>query len=338
MTAPSLPRNALAKPRSVRAARADRKPAWAWLRRAVVAGFLIVVAVLMVRYARGIDWSGVWRSIRGLPGMAIGIAAALAATSHLLYSSFDLIGKRYTGHALPSARVVQIGLVSYAFNLNMGSTVGGIGFRLRLYTQLGLAAADIVRILTLSMVSNWLGYMLLAGLVFTFSPLDLPVGWRLEGDELSLVGLGLLAVVAGYVLLSVKARRRSWTIRGHELIVPPWRMAAAQIAISAVNWSLIAGALYVLLQGRVPYFDVLSVFLLAAMAGLIIRVPGGLGVLEAVFIALLSHRVPETELLAALLAYRAIYYFAPLAVASLLYLRLETSARGVTAPGAPPAD
>ena len=43
--------------------------------------------------------------------------------------------------------------------------------------------------------------------------------------------------------------------------------------------------------------------LLAAVAGLIAHVPGNLGVLEAVFVGLLGHRVPPHLLLAALLGY-----------------------------------
>ena len=39
--------------------------------------------------------------------------------------------------------------------------------------------------------------------------------------------------------------------------------------------------------------------------------------------ALLSHRAPAAPLVAALLAYRAVYYLAPLAIAALAYLRAE---------------
>jgi len=42
-----------------------------------------------------------------------------------------------------------------------------------------------------------------------------------------------------------------------------------------------------------------------------------------VFVALLSHRVPESELIASLLMYRTIYYFVPLAIATVGYLLLE---------------
>jgi len=329
MTARSLPRHGL---RSIRAADPGergvrRKPWWPWLRRGIVAAFLVAVAVLMIRYARNIDWQEVWHTMVTLPKGVLLVAACFAAASHALYSCFDLIGRHYTGHTLPARKVMQIGFISYAFNLNMGSTVGGIGFRLRLYSRLGLRYGTIARVLTLSMLTNWLGYLLLAGSVFALSPLDLPPAWKLDGDELSLVGLGLVAVAVAYLVLCARSSKRSWTVRGHELLLPPWRMAVVQMGVSAVNWMLIAAAIYTVLQGKVPYGTVLAVFLLAAMAGLIIRVPGGLGVLEAVFIALLSHRVPETQLLGALLGYRALYYMVPLAIASLLYLRMELHAR-----------
>lgn len=55
------------------------------------------------------------------------------------------------------------------------------------------------------------------------------------------------------------------------------------------------------------------------------HVPAGLGVLEAVFVALLAHRVPQGELLAALLAYRAIY-LAPLAIAAALFFVVDAEA------------
>jgi glycosyltransferase 2 family protein len=289
--------------------------------------FAALVLVLMVRYARGIDWHEVWHTLVNLPASTLLATGALAIVSHLLYSGFDLIGRHYTGHKLRTRDVVQVALASYAFNLNFGSTVGGIGFRLRLYSRLGLHYAQIVRVVTLSMLSNWLGYLLLAGAVFALSPLDLPPSWRLDGDELSLIGIALVALAVAYVVLCTTAKKRSLRIRGHEVILPPWRTALVQLALSATNWAVIAFAIYTVLQGRVPYFTVLSVFLLAAMAGLIVRVPGGLGVLEAVFIALLSHRVPEGQLLGALLGYRALYYMLPLAAALLLYLRMEWRAR-----------
>ena len=97
--------------------------------------------------------------------------------------------------------------------------------------------------------------------------------------------------------------------------------------MSCLNWSLMAGVVYILLQQRVAYTDVLAVLLIGAVAGVIAHVPAGLGIFEFVFVALLSHVVSEGQLIAALLGYRAIYYIVPLMVASLLYLVMEIHAR-----------
>jgi uncharacterized membrane protein YbhN (UPF0104 family) len=130
-----------------------------------------------------------------------------------------------------------------------------------------------------------------------------------------------------YIVACVRLGDHVWTVRGHELYLPPWRMALLQMLVSCVNWSLMAGIIYVLLQGSVEYTDVLTVLLVGAIAGVVAHVPAGLGVFEFVFIALLSHVVPEGRLLAALLGYRAIYYIVPLMAASLLYLAMEIHAK-----------
>jgi uncharacterized membrane protein YbhN (UPF0104 family) len=103
--------------------------------------------------------------------------------------------------------------------------------------------------------------------------------------------------------------------------------------MAVTNWMVMGAILFTLLQGKVGYPAVLSVLLVAAVAGVITHVPAGLGVLEAVFIALLSHKVPEGQLLAALLTYRAIYYIGPLLLAAGLYLFVEARARKDSAPG-----
>jgi len=329
MNTRSLPRNALAKPptESTTVKAAGKHAWWPWLRRLVVFGFLATVVVLLVRYARGVDWDEVLRSMKALPVSTLLLAGAFAALSHTLYSCFDLIGRQYTGHRMPAWRVMQTAFVSYAFNLNMGSTVGGVGMRLRLYPRFGVEYADVARILTLSMLSNWLGCLLVAGVLFMVVPLALPPDWKLDNEGLRLLGIGLFAAALSYLLLCRLSRTRSWTIRGHELILPAWRMSLVQAGLSATNWCVVGAVIWTLLQGRIDYPSVLAVLFIAAMAGLIVRVPAGLGVLEAVFIALLSHRVPEAQMLGALLAYRGIYYIAPLGVAAVMYVTMEMAAR-----------
>jgi uncharacterized membrane protein YbhN (UPF0104 family) len=306
-------------------------PWWPWLKNACLVGCIAFVVFLLVRYARHVDWAKVMQSMRALPPAVLLKAILLAAVSHLVYSLLDLVGRHYTGHHLAARKVMQVSFTSYAFNLNLGSLVGGIGFRYRLYSRLGLRPGQITRIVTLSMITNWLGYILLAGLVFSFAPLQLPPDWKIDSEGLQLVGAALLALEIVYLGLAAFSKKRSFKIRGYEVPIPTLKVAGAQLGVSCTHWMFMAAVPWALLQGQVDYPTALSVLLLASIAGVMLHVPAGLGVTEAVYVALLSHRIPVHELIGALLAFRAIFYLMPLAAGALLYLKVEVRTRNKAA-------
>ncbi|CAN5530195.1 lysylphosphatidylglycerol synthase domain-containing protein [soil metagenome] len=304
-----------------------RQAWWPWLKRGATTVFLGLVCYLLVSQARAIEWDKVLSSLQNYPLSASWGAVALAAASYLLYSCFDLLGRHYTGHTLRAATVMTITFVSYAFTLNLGSPVGAVAFRYRLYSRLGLAMGTITRVMSFSILANWMGYLLLAGLVFSLRPPALPDSWRIDASQLRLIGLLLLALALAYLGACAFSRQRSFSLRGHGIELPSLRLAGLQIGMGVANWLLMSGILFVLLQHRIDFFSVASVLLLAAVAGLITHIPGNLGVLEAVFVALLSHRMPQHELLAGLVAYRVIYYLVPLLIASVIYLLMEAKAK-----------
>lgn len=303
------------------------RPWWPGLKRVLTCAFFALVAWLIVKHARQIEWSDVFVAMQRYTTPTLLAAAALALASHAVYGSYDVLGRHYAGHDLRIRQVIGVTFVSYAFNLNFGSLVGGFAFRYRLYSRLGLDTAVITRVLALSLTTNWLGYLALGGTLFLLRPLELPPDWKLGSGGLRWLGASMLATSLAYLALCAFARRRSFNLRGHDFTLPGARLALLQLALSMLNWALIGGVVFMLLQRQIDYPTVLAVLLVAAVAGVIAHVPAGLGVLEAVFVALLSHRVPTTELLAALLTYRAIYYLAPLAVAVPLYLTMEARAR-----------
>lgn len=302
---------------------------WPIAKRVLTILFFGLVAWLLFRQAREIEWATVWTSVRALPHAMLGLGALLALASHVLYSTFDLFGRHLTGHGLGTGRVMLVTFISYAFNLNLSALVGGFAFRYRLYGRLGLSNAVITRVLTMSLLTNWLGYIVLAGTVFLFRPLPLPPDWKLGNEGLQILGGVLLAVAFAYTVACAASKKRKWMVRGREVTLPSWRIAGLQLALSCTNWLLIAGILYVLLQQRVAYPAVLSVLLIAAVAGVISHVPAGIGVLEATFVTLLAHQVPKGELLGALLAYRTLYYLGPLIVATATYLFVEARAKAL---------
>jgi uncharacterized membrane protein YbhN (UPF0104 family) len=301
--------------------------AWPWLRRALTALFFAGLALLLVERARALDWDSVGNALAAYDAETLAFAGLLAALSYGLYCGFDLFGRRYTGHRLTTGAVVSTAFVSYAFNLNLGALVGGVGFRYRLYSRYGLDAATITRVLGLSMVSNWLGYLPLAGAVFASGVVSLPPQFRVGEMALQALGLLLLLAAPAYLALCAFSSRRYWRVRGLRIDLPHAPLACAQLLLSIANWLTIAGVVWVLLGAGVAYPAVLAALLLGAIAGVLTHVPAGLGVLEAVFLTMLAGRLPEAPILAALLAYRAIYYLLPGLVALLIYLGLEAKAR-----------
>lgn len=293
--------------------------------------FALLVLALLAWAARRVPWAEVGSSLQALPPTVLAGAAVPALLSHLIYSCYDLFGRAWTGHAVPRWLVFRITFISYAFNLNLGSLVGALALRLRLYAQEGLKQEQIVRILALSLTTNWLGYGLLGGGLFLLRLVAPPTDWRLGAAALQGLGGLLWLLVTGYLVLCARGRSLNW--RSHRLVPPPLHMALAQLSLSNLNWMCMAAVVFVLLQGAVPYLQLLATLLVAAMAGVLVHVPAGLGVLEAVFIALLGQQVPTAYLLAALLAYRALYYLAPLLLASTMYFALE--ARRQTGAGRP---
>ncbi|MHB1248544.1 MAG: UPF0104 family protein, partial [Polaromonas sp.] len=89
---------------------------WPWLKRGAIILFFAVVATLLISQARSIDWGQVLKALKNYPLTAVWAAVALTLASFALYSCFDLLGRRYTGHALGTPTVMLTTFVSYAFN------------------------------------------------------------------------------------------------------------------------------------------------------------------------------------------------------------------------------
>ncbi|MEO8280759.1 MAG: YbhN family protein, partial [Ideonella sp.] len=182
------------------------KPWWPWTRRLLVLVFFVVVAGLLFNQASKIDWSKVGESMRQQTASTLAIAGLLALASHAVYSSFDLFGRRVTGHELPTLKVMATTFVSYVFNLNVGILIGGLGFRYRLYARQGLPAEMTTTVIATSMLTNWLGFMLLGGALLTVRPPEVPNDWLISSAGLRLTGIVMLGLAAAWQLACIFSR------------------------------------------------------------------------------------------------------------------------------------
>lgn len=289
--------------------------------------FLIFVGVLLIRYARSVDWAQVGSAIASYRIITLVTAVALTLTSYLLYCGYDLAARVYSHHSLSTRRVMVITLISYAFSLNLGAVIGSAGFRYRLYSRSGLNVGIINRIVAFSISTNWLGYAAVAGTVFAAHVLSPPPDWEIDTTGLRLLGFALLAIVVAYLIACRISHDRVFHVRGRHFRLPSLRLALLQLILASANWSVMAALLFVLLGQQIAYPVVLGVMMLSAVATAIAHIPAGIGVLEAVFMALLGHLVPQPQLFAALLVYRAFYYLVPLLLGVVLYAAFEAKGK-----------
>ena len=296
---------------------------WAKARKWVFPLLGLIVLGLLASHAHKVDWAGAWKALKSYSPLTLLAALGLATASHLLYGCFDLIGKAHTRHTLPRLQTWAIAVTSYAFNLNLGSLVGGVALRVRLYARAGLDEAQIAQVVGLSLATNWLGYGLLAGSLFAAGVIAPPTEAHIESSTLRMIGVAMVLLAAAYVVACATLHGREWTVRGKRLQLPSARLALVQLGVSAANWALMGSAMYLLLGGQVPYGTTLGVLMAASIVGVIMPIPGGLGVLEAVYLALLSGSVKQGTLLGAVLAYRALYYLVPLLGGLVMYAALE---------------
>lgn len=311
---------------------AKSHPRWRLAKKVLTWLFFIAVTVLLVLYAQKVNWDDVWKVIHDYNRIVLLGAAALVVVSYLIYGCYDLLGRAYCGHKLAKRQVMLVSFICYAFNLTLSTWVGGIGMRYRLYSRLGLPSSTITRIFSLSITTNWLGYILLGGIIFTFGVVDIPAHWYISDTTLSIIGVVLLLFIAFYLWACGFAKRRHFTIRGQKLVIPSWKFALAQMAISSANWIAMGVIIWLLMGHQANFFFVLGVLLVSSIAGVIVHIPAGIGVLEAVFLALLAgEHMSQGIIIAALLAYRVLYYFIPLLLALIAYLILESRAKKLRA-------
>ncbi|WP_462383495.1 lysylphosphatidylglycerol synthase transmembrane domain-containing protein [Pseudomonas sp. Marseille-QA0892] len=299
---------------------------WPIIKKVLTWAFFIAITVFFIVLARSIDWADVWQSLRGYSPGTIAVAIAVALVGYAFYSTFDLLGRAYTGHHLPAKQIVPLTFVCYAFNQNL-AWVGGIAMRYRLYSRLGLTSLVITRILSLSIITNWIGYLMLAGVVFAMGTIQPPPEWDLDFFALRIIGGCMVLASLAYLLACGFSRRRAWSIRGHEIELPSFKMAALQIVLGATCWMFMAATVWVFMPEKVSYLTTLGILLISSIAAVLAHIPGGIGVLETVFVTLLQHEVPRADLLAALIGYRVAYFLVPLMLASLVYLTFESRAK-----------
>jgi phosphatidylglycerol lysyltransferase len=306
----------------------DTAARWRWI--GPIAALLVFagVAYVLHRELAHLQVRDVLGQFRSIGRADIVTALAFTAASYLLLGCYDLLALRYLGKRLSYARVAFTSFIASAFGYNLGlAAFTGAAVRLRLYSSAGLTALDVAAISGFGTLSIALGLFAIAGVSFVTAPERAATALHLYRPLAVALGAALLAVVAGYLSWCLFARR-PLEIRGWALRAPHPGIAFAQTTISIIDMGLAAAVLWWLLPeaADVDFLTFAGAFAVAVAAGALSHVPGGLGVFETVMILMMPH-VPASSLLGSMLAYRAIYYLAPLFVAAALFAIEELRTR-----------
>ena len=281
-------------------------------------GFALFVAALEVLRTelRAVTWRGLTADLSNISGWRLAVAVTLTFVNYGVLTGYDFLAFAYLGKRLPPRRVVITSFLAYAISNNVGFAVlSGASVRYRFYTRWGVTAEELSRIVFSYVVTFWLGLFLVGGLSLARSPLPRELGVPL----VSMVApIGWLLMLVSIAYIAAAALGLGPIRFGRlELPLPSARLALAQLAISVFDWAIAASVLYALLPpGRVPFLALLGAFLASQLLALASHVPGGMGVFEGLMVLLLKPFLPSTDLLPALIAYRAVYYLLPLSVAA----------------------
>lgn len=300
-----------------------RKVPWGNVKRVLSVAFFIAVITLLVIKAREIEWSKVIETLKDTPMDTLVMGVVLSFLCYGVYASYDLFGRYILNTKTSAFKTWVAAVISYACNMNLGALIGSVAFRYRLYSRLGVNSGAVTRIIGISVASNWLGYILLAGGLFVSGAVEVPESWKIGDTALRVLGGAFLVVIAAYLYLCGFSRKRELQIKGHSLTLPSLKMALLQFAAASTHWTLMAAVMFQFFEGHVAFTTVYAVLLISCIAGAVSHVPGGLGVLEAVFVALLAREMEPYQILAAVFGYRCVFYFIPLFVAVPAYLVYE---------------
>lgn len=301
-------------------------------RYSAVIAIMLVAFFLLRKKLSGISWDNLCEAMGNVSTFSFFLAIGITCANFLLLTGYDLIAVRYLKKDIPLRRVMMGAVVGYALSNVLGWILGGTAVRYRLYSKWGFTLVEIVAFISIISITFWLGMFLLAGIAFVALPVQLPPVYA-EGLFFSPQAWGwiFLCVVMMYLLASAFIRK---PIHWHEyrFSLPPLKLSAMQLIVSAGDFVLASAVLYVLLPSTlrgpdaIHFSTVLVAYLAAMIVVVIVHVPGGFGVLE-IFVLELMPENANVPVMAALVLFRVIYYLIPALFAVILLAYNEWSTR-----------
>ncbi|MCX8999005.1 lysylphosphatidylglycerol synthase domain-containing protein [Rhizobiaceae bacterium BDR2-2] len=300
---------------------------------------------LLYHELRGISFADLKEGFAAIPLSGWLLSGASTLLAYAALAGYDHIALLHLKRKVHWLFITLCSFTTYALSHNVGaSVVSGAVVRYRAYVSRGLSAAEIGVLVALCSGTFALGVIFLAGLILVFEPDILARFSEVLPMEFSTVtGVALLTIVALYVAGSF-LKLRPLKIGPLSIVYPSPPIVARQLVIGPLELIGAAGIIYFALPeaGNPGFVVVLGIFLVSFSAALISHAPGGLGVLELVFVMGLPDMDPA-DVVVALLVFRLFYLIIPFIGALFVILFFErsqftakpTAAAGIVKTGRP---
>jgi uncharacterized membrane protein YbhN (UPF0104 family) len=296
---------------------------------------VIFSAWLLYKELRGFSLEDVGEGLAAIPVQGWILATLSSLVAYAALAGYDHIALLHLGRRVPLGFVTATSFTTYALAHNIGGSVfSGAVIRYRAYGSQGLSGQEVGVLVAMCSFTFALAVVVLVALLLFIEPgffdgfLDyLPVSaTRLSGV--------ILMILVGLYVFGSWLQLRPLTIGSFAIHYPRLPVVLRQLTIGPLELVAAAGIIYFVLpaEGNPGFLVVLGVFLVSFSAALISHAPGGLGVLEIVFLAGLPQMDP-VAVLSALLVFRLLYLLIPLAIGLAVVLAFERSQFG----RAPPA-
>lgn len=290
-------------------------------------GAVAVSAWLLYHEWREISLDDVWDGLTAIPVHGWILAGLSSIVAYAALAGYDHIALLHIGRKVSWIFVTICSFTTYALSHNIGGSVfSGAVIRYRAYATKGLNGQDVGILVAVCWFTFILSTVFVSGVVLLLEP-DLLDRYIEAAHPVMSTALGLLmlAFVAAYVFGSW-LHLRPLRIGRFQLQYPSLPIVARQLVIGPLELLAAAAIIYFALpsEGNPGYLVILGIFLVSFSIAQISHAPGGLGVLEVVFLTGLSEMDPAA-VLAALLVFRLFYLIIPLMLGIVAVLAFERS-------------
>ncbi len=290
--------------------------------------FFILAAGMLWWQLRNYSLHDITDAIFAIPKRNLIAACAACFAGYLALALYDFLALNYVGagHRVSWWKWMLAGMLGFAISNNAGhAVVSGGAIRYRLYTRWRITGGDILKMLTFSGFTYFLGCTAIVAIGFFLIPPDV-----LEQSSGANVGLGALFVfcigaLLAYFGMTVFFHDKQIKIGQIVFKIPQTKTAFLQTVLGITDSVLAGLVLYFCL---IPFWHIsfgtyIGLFVVAQTTGVFSQVPGGIGVFETVFLLALPPDVDKATVFGALLAYRIIYYVLPLLGVGCLFVLYE---------------